>query len=90
MIIKNYNEIILKDIGYLPEERGLYKKMNVKEQCLYLAQLKDMPYDRAKNKLNYWFDKLNITNFLIKELNLVKEWLKKYNLSRQLFMNQNY
>ena len=34
----------IKDIGYLPEERGLYKKMNVKEQCMYLAQLKDMSY----------------------------------------------
>ena len=58
----------IKDIGYLPEERGLYKKMNVKEQCLYLAQLKDMPYDRAKNKLNYWFDKLNITSLLNKRV----------------------
>ena len=58
----------IKDIGYLPEERGLYKKMNVKEQCLYLAQLKDMPYDRAKNKLNYWFDKLNITSLLSKRV----------------------
>ena len=58
----------IKDIGYLPEERGLYKKMNVKEQCLYLAQLKDMPYDKAKNKLNYWFDKLNITSLLSKRV----------------------
>ena len=40
----------IKDIGYLPEERGLYKKMNVKEQCLYLAQLKDMPYNRSKKQ----------------------------------------
>ena len=58
----------IKDIGYLPEERGLYKKMNVKEQCLYLAQLKDMPYDRAKNRLNFWFDKLNITSLLAKKV----------------------
>ena len=58
----------IKDIGYLPEERGLYKKMNVKEQCLYLAQLKDMPYDRAKNRLNFWFDKLNITSLLDKKV----------------------
>ena len=58
----------IKDIGYLPEERGLYKKMNVKEQCLYLAQLKDMPYDRAKNRLNFWFDKLNITSLLSKRV----------------------
>ena len=58
----------IKDIGYLPEERGLYKKMNVKEQCLYLAQLKDMPYNKAKNRLNYWFDKLNITSLLSKRV----------------------
>ena len=58
----------IKDIGYLPEERGLYKKMNVKEQCLYLAQLKDMPYNKAKNRLNFWFDKLNITSLLGKKV----------------------
>ena len=58
----------IKDIGYLPEERGLYKKMNVKEQCLYLAQLKDMPYHEAKTRLNYWFDKLNITSLLSKRV----------------------
>ena len=58
----------IKDIGYLPEERGLYKKMNVKEQCLYLAQLKDMPYNKAKNRLNFWFDKLNITSLLDKKV----------------------
>jgi len=58
----------IKDIGYLPEERGLYKKMNVKEQCLYLAQLKDMPYNEAKNRLNFWFDKLNITSLLSKRV----------------------
>ena len=58
----------IKDIGYLPEERGLYKKMNVKEQCLYLAQLKDMPYNKAKNRLNFWFDKLNITSLLTKKV----------------------
>jgi len=58
----------IKDIGYLPEERGLYKKMNVREQCLYLAQLKDMPYNVAKNRLNYWFDKLHITTLFNKKV----------------------
>ena len=58
----------IKDIGYLPEERGLYKKMNVEEQCLYLAQLKDMSYSEAKKKLTFWFDKLNITNLLNKKV----------------------
>ena len=39
------------EIGYLPEERGLYKKMKVGEQALYLAQLKGMPYSEAMKKL---------------------------------------
>ena len=58
----------IKDIGYLPEERGLYKKMNVMEQCLYLAQLKDMSYNKAKDRLMFWFDKLNIKNLLNKKV----------------------
>lgn len=48
-------------IGYLPEERGLYKKMEVGEQALYLAQLKGMPKAEAKEKLRYWFKKFDIT-----------------------------
>ena len=48
-------------IGYLPEERGLYRKMKVGEQCLYLAQLKGMSKSEAKKKLNKWFDRLEIS-----------------------------
>ncbi len=47
-------------IGYLPEERGLYKKMEVGEQALYLAQLKGMSKSDARKKLKYWFDKFEI------------------------------
>ncbi|MDR2814045.1 MAG: ATP-binding cassette domain-containing protein, partial [Prevotellaceae bacterium] len=47
-------------IGYLPEERGLYKKMKVGEQALYLAQLKGLSVHEAKQKLKYWFTKLDI------------------------------
>ncbi len=47
-------------IGYLPEERGLYKRMKVGEQALYLAQLKGLSKNDAKNKLNYWFEKFEI------------------------------
>lgn len=53
-------------IGYLPEERGLYKKMKVGEQLLYLAQLKGMPKDEAIAKLKEWFIRLDI-----------KEWWNK-------------
>ena len=50
----------ISKIGYLPEERGLYKKMKVGEQSLYLAQLKGMSKYEANKKLKYWFEKLNI------------------------------
>ncbi len=50
----------IKDIGYLPEERGLYKSMKVGEQALYLAQLKGLTKAKAKEQLKYWFDKLEI------------------------------
>ena len=47
-------------IGYLPEERGLYKKMKVGEQALYLAQLKGLSKKEALEKLVYWFRKFEI------------------------------
>ncbi|MDH3322773.1 MAG: ATP-binding cassette domain-containing protein [Flavobacteriaceae bacterium] len=47
-------------IGYLPEERGLYKRMKVGEQALYLAQLKGISKRDAKKKLDYWFEKFEI------------------------------
>ncbi|MBN2481895.1 MAG: ATP-binding cassette domain-containing protein [Bacteroidales bacterium] len=48
------------EIGYLPEERGLYKKMKVGEQALYLAQLKGMSKSDAMKRLKYWFEKFEI------------------------------
>ncbi len=50
-------------IGYLPEERGLYKKMKVGEQAFYLARLKGMPAAEAREKLKYWFDRFEITTW---------------------------
>lgn len=50
----------LKQIGYLPEERGLYKKMKVGEQALYLCQLKGLSKKEALEKLKYWFEKFGI------------------------------
>ncbi len=47
-------------IGYLPEERGLYKKMKIGEQAIYLAQLKGMSYADAKRNLKHWFEKFEI------------------------------
>ncbi|QTE22739.1 ABC transporter ATP-binding protein [Polaribacter cellanae] len=51
----------IEQIGYLPEERGLYKSMKVGEQALYLAQLKGLSKAEAKKRLQYWFEKFDIT-----------------------------
>ena len=55
-------------IGYLPEERGLYKSMKVGEQCLYLAQMKGLSKAEAKKQLEYWFDKLDIKGWWNKKI----------------------
>ena len=47
-------------IGYLPEERGLYKKMKVGEQAIYLAQLKGLSYPEARSRFTRWFEKFDI------------------------------
>jgi len=58
----------IRDIGYLPEERGLYKSMKVGEQALYLAQLKGMAKAEAKSRLKYWFEKLEIGDWWNKKI----------------------
>lgn len=58
----------VKTIGYMPEERGLYKTMKVGEQCLYLAQLKGLSKQEAKTQLNYWFEKLEIQGWWNKKI----------------------
>lgn len=58
----------ISQIGYLPEERGLYKKMKVGEQALYLAQLKGMDKGEAKYKLKQWFEKFEITEWWDKKI----------------------
>ena len=50
-------------IGYLPEERGLYKKMRVGEQCIYLARLKGLDKSTAEHRLHEWFDRLEIDSW---------------------------
>ncbi|MFN7327235.1 MAG: ABC transporter ATP-binding protein [Chitinophagales bacterium] len=50
-------------IGYMPEERGLYKKMKVGEQLLYLAQLKGLSTQKAKQEIEYWFQKFEISSW---------------------------
>lgn len=50
----------ISQIGYLPEERGLYKSMKVGEQALYLAQLKGLGKSEAKKRLKFWFERFEI------------------------------
>ena len=58
----------IQSIGYLPEERGLYKSMKVGEQCLYLAQMKGMSKADAKKQLEYWFDRFEIQGWWNKKI----------------------
>ncbi|MBD0832080.1 ABC transporter ATP-binding protein [Aestuariibaculum sediminum] len=62
------NENHIKDIGYLPEERGLYKSMKVGDQALYLAQLKGLSKSEAKERLKYWFERLEIGDWWNKKI----------------------
>lgn len=64
---KDIAHLDLKKIGYLPEERGLYKDCTIESQLLYFARLKGVPKEEAKNNINYWLKHLEITN-----------WNKKY------------
>jgi len=62
----NGKKLMQKDvhaIGYMPEERGLYKKMKVGEQALYFAQLKGLTKTEAMLRLKYWFRKLDMVDW---------------------------
>ncbi|EPR68968.1 ABC transporter ATP-binding protein [Cyclobacterium qasimii] len=58
----------VRNIGYLPEERGLYKGMKVKEQLLYFAQIKGIKKTEAKQKITDWLEKLNLTQWKDKKI----------------------
>jgi ABC-2 type transport system ATP-binding protein len=71
IILFNGRESLPEDIyqiGYLPEERGLYKKMKVGEQAIYLAQLKGLSYQEARKRLIHWFEKFDIMPWWNKKL----------------------
>lgn len=69
IILQDEGEILINDIkvgprtqkmiGYMPEERGLYKKMKVGEQLMYLAQLKGLSASEARKKIKYWLNRFN-------------------------------
>ncbi len=58
----------IQHIGYLPEERGLYKTMKVGEQVMYLAQLKGLSKTEAKKRLKNWFERLEIGDWWHKKI----------------------
>lgn len=61
----------LKDItriGYMPEERGLYKKMKIGEQALYLARLKGLSKAEAMEKIRYWFERMEMQSWWNKKV----------------------
>jgi ABC-2 type transport system ATP-binding protein len=65
---KPLDENLLQMIGYMPEERGLYKKMEVGEQVLYLAQLKGLSKSEAVKRSKYWFEKFELQSWWKKKL----------------------
>ncbi|WP_410221316.1 ABC transporter ATP-binding protein [Pedobacter sp.] len=58
----------ISQIGYLPEERGLYKKMEIGEQVLYLAKLKGLHTSEATKRIKYWFEKLDMQEWWHKKV----------------------
>ena len=78
----------VSQMGYLPEERGLYRKMKVGEQAMYLAMLKGLDKKTAQRRLKLWFELL--TGGIKKWKNCPKVCSKKYNLSLPLFTNLSF
>lgn len=58
----------IRQIGYMPEERGLYKKMKIGEQALFLARLKGLSYADAMAKIKYWFERLEMQTWWDKKV----------------------
>jgi ABC-2 type transport system ATP-binding protein len=62
------NQSHIDRIGYLPEERGLYKKMEIGEQMIYLARLKGLSREEARKRLKFWFEKLEMQTWWNKKI----------------------
>ena len=65
---REINEEDVRKMGYLPEERGLYKKMKVGEHLIYLARLKGLSRHTALEKIRFWFKKFQITDWSNKKI----------------------
>jgi ABC-2 type transport system ATP-binding protein len=58
----------IRKIGYLPEERGLYKKMGVWDQLIYFSRIKGLTASEAKQRVNYWLEKFEIASWKNKKI----------------------
>lgn len=65
---KKVNDTIPQEIGYMPEERGLYKKMSVWDHLMYLAQLKGMSEKDARTELRFWIERLEMKTWYTKKV----------------------
>lgn len=74
---KPVGEWVSKEIGYMPEERGLYKKMKVAEQLLYLGQLRGMSRSDAVKKIKYWFEKFDIGSWEKKQIDELSKGMQQ-------------
>lgn len=68
---------LIKNIGYLPEERGLYPKMKVGEQAIYFAQLKGLERKEALKRLKVWFEKFDIIHWWDKRVNELSKGMQQ-------------
>lgn len=66
-----------EEIGYMPEERGLYKKMKVGEQLTYLARLKGLTSNDTKQELRYWFERLEIKDWWDKKIDELSKGMQQ-------------
>ena len=66
---KHFDPLLdIREIGYMPEERGLYKKMKIGEQALYLAQLRGLTKAEAMERITYWFEKFEMQSWWNKKV----------------------
>jgi len=74
---KSLSEYHSNIIGYMPEERGLYKKMKVGEHLIYLARLKGLSKSDAKKRIEYWFEKFEITAWWNKKVHELSKGMQQ-------------
>ncbi len=80
----------LVQIGYLPEERGLYRSMRVFQQLLFLAQLRGLSKSEATVQIEYWLAKFDIADWKKSaSRNYPKGWLRKFSLLVRCFIIRN-